>query len=287
MLAFDREPLVLDYSPDLTFQVIIHELEGLNPLVDSNHVEVCVPDYSDEKQYISFRDYAVDNNTVEKQGIIKEGCIVFFRKDPKKISGKYVVVEGEVLRPGRYALMRTDYSLSELFSLAGGITERGNKHAISILREGKKVPVPIEIDENYGVLKFRNEWVLNHNDHIVVGRNDYAVEVAGEVFDPTIVAYNSGYKWRDYVRKGAGGFTDSAKVLNTYIQYPNGMSKKAKPSLFSMSSKVVPGCKIVVPKKPPKPPKPAGEGFDYVKAITAISSTMVTLLSVLVIATKL
>ena len=87
--------------------------------------------------------------------------------------------------------------------------------------------------------------------------------------------------------ESAGGFTDSAKILNTYIQYPNGMSRKAKASFFSIPPKIVPGCKIVVPRKPPKPLKQTGEGFDYTKVITAISSTMVTVLSILVIANKL
>ncbi len=287
VLAFDREPLVLDYSPDLTFQVIIHELEGLNPLVDSSRVEVCVPDYGDEKRYVTLQDYLLNNETIEKKGLIKEGSIVFFRKDPRKVSGKYVFLEGEVLRPGRYALIRTDYHLSELFVLSGGITERGNKYAISILREGKREPIPVEIIENAETFKFRNDWVLNQNDRISVGRNDYSVEVAGEVFDPRTIAYNPDYRWSDYIKKGAGGFTDSAKVRNTYIQYPNGMSRKAKSSLFSISPKVVPGCKIVVPRKPPKPPKLPGEGVDYTKVMASISSTLMAVLSLLVISQKL
>ena len=288
VLAFDREPLVLDYSPDLTFQIIIHELNGLNPLVDSNRIEICEPDYHDEKQYVLLQTYSLDSETIDKKGIVKEGSIVFLRKDPKKISGKYVFFEGEILRPGRYALLRTDYHLSELFTLSGGITERGNKYAISILREGKKEPIPVEIVENSDdTLQFRNDWVLNQNDRIFVGRNDYSVEVAGEVFDPRTIAFNPDYGWSDYIKKGAGGFTDSAKVSNTFIQYPNGMSKKARPSIFSGSPKVVPGSKIIVPRKPSKPPKQPGEGFDYAKAITMISSSLMTVLSLLVIAQKL
>ena len=45
VLAYDKEPLVLQYSPDLTLEVIIHELGGISPLVDSSRVEICVPDY--------------------------------------------------------------------------------------------------------------------------------------------------------------------------------------------------------------------------------------------------
>ena len=41
-------------------------------------------------------------------------------------------------RPGQYPLLRRDTRLSEIFDLAGGLTERANKWGISIIREGNQ-----------------------------------------------------------------------------------------------------------------------------------------------------
>jgi protein involved in polysaccharide export with SLBB domain len=137
VLVYGREPLALDYSPDLTFETVIHELGGISPLIDSSRVEVCVPDFRDEPTYAEIKTYPLNAQTSARRGIIPEGSIVFIRKDMKKDYGYFIDIEGEVRRPGRYPLLRRDARLSEIFDLAGGLTERANKWGISIVRLGK------------------------------------------------------------------------------------------------------------------------------------------------------
>jgi len=286
VLAYGKEPLLLEYSPDLTFDVVLHELGGLSFLIDSSRIEVCVPNLNDEMVFGKVETYELNDKSSNRKGIIKQGSIVFIRRDEKKNYGYFITLGGEVLRPGRYPLLRRDSRLSEVFSLAGGLTERANKWGISIVREGRKDTIPVEVKVKHYLL-FVNDWILNPNDVITVARNDYSVEVRGAVFDPRTVAYNPGYSCMDYIKKGAGGMLDSANGGRTYIQYPNGITKKANIGVFSISPKIRPGCRIVVPFKPPRPPKQPGEGFDYAKFISATSASMVTLLSILVIANQL
>ena len=286
VLAYGKEPLMLDYSPDLTFDVVLHELGGLPVLIDSSRIEVCVPDFRDEMTYGTIETYALNQQTSSQKGIIRQGSIVFIRKDRKKDYGYFVSIDGEVMRPGRYPLLRRDSKLSELFSLCGGLTERANKWGIFIMREGRADAIPVEV-KNKKQFVFVNEWILNSNDKVVVARNDYAVEVKGAVFDPRTVAYNPGYSCVDYIKKGAGGALDSADDGKTYIQYPNGIAKKAFPGFFSADPKIQPGCRIVVPFKPKKPPPVPGEKFDYSKFFTTVSASMITILSLVIIANQL
>ncbi|MBN2037867.1 MAG: SLBB domain-containing protein, partial [Chitinispirillaceae bacterium] len=144
VLAYDREPLLLDYSPDLTFEVIIHELGGLHPLTDSVHVEVCTPDFQDEIAYSDIKTYSLNEQSATKLGLIPQGSIVFLRLDKKKEYGYFITIHGEVIRPGRYPLLRRNSRLSDLFSLAGGLTERANRWGIKIIREGRDDTIPVE-----------------------------------------------------------------------------------------------------------------------------------------------
>jgi protein involved in polysaccharide export with SLBB domain len=286
VLAYPKEPLVLGWSPDLTLEVIIHELGGLDRSIDSSNVELCIPDFNDAKTYSTIKTVPLNATTVLQRGLIPEGTIVFLHKDPNKEYGRYVSISGEVLRAGRYPILRRDSRLSEIFKLAGGLTERANKWAITIDRGGKTIPVEV----GNGRLSFENDWVMNANDAILVGRNDYSVEVAGAVFDPRLVAYHPGYSWKDYVKKSAGGPIDTADMKRAYVQYPNGVSKKAHTGwcIFSSNADVVPGCRVVVPLKPyVAPPRESTEKTDWTKPISIISATLLSIVSLMVIANNL
>jgi protein involved in polysaccharide export with SLBB domain len=287
VLAYDREPLVLGWSPDLTLEVIIHELGGIDPLIDSSHVEICIPDLKDPSVYATVKTDTLNAGTISRRGLIPEGGIVIFRKDPNKEPGSFVTISGEVLRPGRYPLLRRDTRIAEVFMAAGGITPRANKWAITINREGKTILVEV----GGGRLSFVNNWVLNGNDAITVGRNDQSVEVAGAVFDPRIVAFHPGYSCRDYVRKGAGGALDTADVKKTYVQYPNGITRKAHAGwwIFASSADVYPGSRVVVPMKPfVAPPRECdNDKTDWTKPISIISGTLLSIVSLMVIANQL
>ena len=286
VLAYNREPLVLQYSPDLTLEVIIHELGGMDQFLDSTHIEICVPDYRDAVTYAVLRTDTLNARTSGQRGLIPEGSIVFFRRDPDKDAARYVTISGEVLRPGTYPLLRRNSRLSELFKAAGGLSERGNKGAITIARDGKTVPVEV----GGGRLSFVNNWVLNGGDIITVGRNDYSVEVAGAVFDPRIVAYHPGYTCKDYVKKSAGGALDTADFGKTYVQYPNGITRKGHTGwcVFSSTAAVYPGSRVVVPMKPyVAPPRENTEKTDWTKPISIISGTLLSIVTLLVIANQL
>ncbi|MBN2188707.1 MAG: SLBB domain-containing protein [Chitinispirillaceae bacterium] len=287
VLAYGKEPLVLGWSPDLTLEVIIHELGGIDPLIDSTNIEICVPDFREAVTYAALKVVTLSAETASLRGLVPQGAVVFLRKNPDKEYGRYVTITGEVLKPGRYPLLRRDSRLAEIFALAGGLTERGNKWAIAITRGGKTIPVEV----GGGRLSFVNNWVLNGGDAITVGRNDYSVEIAGAVFDPRISAYHPGYSWKDYVKKGGGGALDTADMKRAFVQYPNGVTKKAHAGwfIFSSNADVYPGSRVVVPLKPyVAPPRECDEDkTDWTKPISIISGTLLSIVSLMVIANNL
>jgi hypothetical protein len=149
--------------------------------------------------------------------------------------------------------------------------------------------VPVEAGRG-GKLSFVNDWVLNHGDAVAVGRNDYAVEVAGAVFDPRVVAFHPGYSWKDYVMKGGGGPLDTADVKKTFVQYPNGVTRKARSGwwIFASNADVCAGSRVVVPLKPFVPQlKECEEKADWSKPVSIISSTLLSVLTIMVIAQQL
>ena len=81
--------------------------------------------------------------------------------------------------------------------------------------------------------------------------------------NPGNYQYTRGYRFDDYVRL-AGGYTDNADKLSSYIVYPDGKSKKLK--LFQLSPKVFDGSVINVVLVPDKEP------FNFTEYATSITS---------------
>ena len=104
------------------------------------------------------------------------------------------------------------------------------------------------------------------------------------------MAYHRGYSWKDYVKKGGGGPLDTADMKRTFVQYPNGVTKKARTGwfIFSSGADVAPGCRVVVPMKPyVAPPRECEEKTDWNKPISIISATLLSIVSLMVIAEQL
>jgi protein involved in polysaccharide export with SLBB domain len=285
VLAYGSQPVLVEYSRDLTLNILILRLGGLNLLVDSSHVEIVVPNMKSAEIMSDTKVVELNRSTASDASLLAPGAMVIFRKDPKKNEPKYVTIVGEVMSPGSYALKTNHDNIHSLIMEAGGLTSRANPYGIRILRHGYFGAIPVQTVKP-DPLKLKNSFVLNQGDRIVVGQNDYLVTIRGAVFDSGVTAYNSSYAWKDYIRNGAGGWLDSADVKRTYIRYPNGMKYKGRQGLFG-SKKVVPGSEIVVPYKPPTPPAKAAKEFDYMKFATFMSMMATTMLTLVLVTNAL
>lgn len=200
---------------------------------------------------------------------------VYVRRSPNYSEQKNITVEGEVQFQGTYALASKGQRLSEVITMAGGLTKRAYPEGTKLLRrmtqedrdmmetmlrtaqrnsgkdsiDIKKLltnatyPVGIELEKALKHPGTDDDPILREGDRIIVPQYDGTVKINGEVLYPNTVYYKSG-KNLDYYIDLAGGITSTAKKSKTVIIYMNGMVARA-----GGKNKPRPGCQIVVPTK--------------------------------------
>lgn len=115
---------------------------------------------------------------------------------------------------------------------------------------------------------------LNDGDTLRIPKQLQTVRVSGEVLYPTLVRYDEGLRFKDYVI-GAGGFGDRASRKRSYVVYPNGSVKGTKHFLFFKNyPHLSPGAEIYVPIKRERERLKTGE-------VITLGATLVSMLAIL------
>lgn len=233
---------------------------------------------------------------------------VYVRKSPAYRKQQNVVVAGEVLFGGNYALVKKNERLSDLISKAGGITpdayvkgarlirkmteeeQRRQADAVRMARMGEgKDSISVEklnISDTYTVginleKAISNpgsdfDLVLREGDVLFIPEYINTVKISGAVMYPNTVLYKRGESLRYYINQ-AGGCGNLAKKKKTYVVYMNGTVSRLK----SRDKKAIePGCEIIVPSKEEKKRMSTAEilGMGSTTAsIAAMIATMVNL----------
>lgn len=233
---------------------------------------------------------------------------VYVRKSPAYRKQQNVVVAGEVLFGGNYALVKKNERLSDLISKAGGITpdayvkgarlirkmteeeQRRQADAVRMARWGEgKDSISVEklnISDTYTVginleKAISNpgsdfDLVLREGDVLFIPEYINTVKISGVVMYPNTVLYKRGESLRYYINQ-AGGYGNLAKKKKAYVVYMNGTVSRLK----SRDKKAIePGCEIIVPSKEEKKRMSTAEilGMGSTTAsIAAMIATMVNL----------
>ena len=233
---------------------------------------------------------------------------VYVRKSPAYRKQQNVVVAGEVLFGGNYALVQKNERLSDLISKAGGITpdayvkgarlirkmteeeQRRQADAVRMARMGEgKDSISVEklnISDTYTVginleKAISNpgsdfDLVLREGDVLFIPEYINTVKISGAVMYPNTVLYKRGESLRYYINQ-AGGYGNLAKKKKAYVVYMNGTVSRLK----SRDKKAIePGCEIIVPSKEEKKRMSTAEilGMGSTTAsIAAMIATMVNL----------
>lgn len=233
---------------------------------------------------------------------------VYVRKSPAYRKQQNVVVAGEVLFGGNYALVKKNERLSDLISKAGGITpdayvkgarlirkmteeeQRRQADAVRMARMGEgKDSISVEklnISDTYTVginleKAISNpgsdfDLVLREGDVLFIPEYINTVKISGAVMYPNTVLYKRGESLRYYINQ-AGGYGNLAKKEKAYVVYMNGTVSRLK----SRDKKAIePGCEIIVPSKEEKKRMSTAEilGMGSTTAsIAAMIATMVNL----------
>lgn len=202
---------------------------------------------------------------------------VFVRRSPGYSAQQNVVVDGEVLYGGTYALSSKNERISSIIAKAGGATQfayvKGAKltrvanaeeikrmqDVVNLLRRqvgdamidslGINVQstftVGIDLEAALANPGSDADIVLRAGDVISVPEYNNTVKIDGAVMMPNTVSFKEGEGVKYYINQ-AGGYGQNAKKSKKFIIYMNGQIAQVK---GSGKKQMEPGCEIIVPSK--------------------------------------
>ncbi len=174
--------------------------------------------------------------------------IVYVRKSTRYDKQRSVVIMGEVLYPGTYAIQSNSERVNQLLERAGGPKPSGYLPNAVFRRSGERIALDIQqIVENPSL---ESNIILEEGDTLYIPERSETVRIEGAVLNPSVVNFSKGSNFSDYLSQ-AGGYGDRAKKSKVYITYANGYTSRTKKFLFfNVRPKVQPGSTITVPYKP-------------------------------------
>lgn len=236
----------------------------------------------------------------EKNFTLEPFDIVAVRRSPGYQKQRMVILDGEVVFEGRYALVRKNERISDLVNRAGGVTpdaytrggrlirrmteeeravreasilaaqQRRGEDSISLerLTVSDYYNVGIELDKALANPGSDYDVILREGDRLVVPKYVSTVTINGEVMSPNTVAYLKDKPLKYYISQ-AGGYADRAKKNRAYVVYMNGMIAQAKGR-----TKIEPGCEIVVPSKRKRNPVRLAEILGLTTSAASIAAVI-------------
>lgn len=196
---------------------------------------------------------------------------VFVRRRPFWELQRNVTVEGEVLYPGGYTLLRSNETLAEVIDRAGGLLPSAHAAGFRLTRAEDGVgPISVDLERALEKPNSADNLALSEGDVLQIPKRLMTVRVSGAVGLPTSLVYKKGAGIGHYI-DDAGGVLDSAKEGETTVVYSTGRAAKVK--RFWFDPKPEPGSVIVVPAKSPD------AGIDWggtIKDVAAILASLAT-----------
>ena len=207
---------------------------------------------------------------------------VFVLPNPNYKLQQNILVEGDVIHPGVYAVQRKGERLSSILGRAGGPTKTSYMGGGQLYRGNKRLLVNF-VDAYYGQ-KDIHDVIMAGGDRIFIPSRPYTVLVEGEVNKPGLLSFLEGQSVRDYIDR-AGGFTDSSSYA--LLIKPSGESRRVDFGWFRSDPEVPEGSVISVLKVQHPPPEEKGEPFaTTVKDIIALVTSAATLAFIIYQVTK-
>lgn len=280
------------YMSNMTLEDVILMAGGFKESAKASQVEVIrrvrnsdarAADATISEQFVFdvSRDLSLDGNDTNFQLFPFDEVIV--RKSPNYQEQQYVVLQGEVLNPGQYAIISKGDNISDLVKKSGGLTDLAYVKGATLIRS--RVISEFEAQQTANALgqiaaevrkgsfdvatgsEIRQEFVginlekilqnPDSDENIIIQEGDIlsipkrleTVQVQGALLYPNTVKYNDDMNFLDYVSQ-AGGFTRASLRRSAYIKYPNGSVDRTRRFLmFNVYPKVEPGSEIYVPTK--------------------------------------
>ncbi|KAB5121285.1 capsule biosynthesis protein, partial [Bacteroides thetaiotaomicron] len=282
------QPDSYPYADNMTLEDLIIQAGGLKEAASTVRIDV--------SRRIKNPRSTADNDTIGqmytfslKDGFVIDGQPgfilqpydeVYVRRSPGYQAQQNVVIDGEILFGGNYAMTSREERLSDLVNKAGGPTSLAYLRGAKLTRvasagEKKRMgdvirlmsrqlgeamidslgigvedtfTVGIDLEKALTNPKGSADLVLREGDVVFIPKNTNTVTINGAVMVPNTVSYMKG-KNVDYYLNQAGGCSDNARKSKKFIVYMNGQVTKVK---GSGKKQIEPGCEIIVPSKAKK-----------------------------------
>jgi len=207
--------------------------------------------------------------------------VLIFRQPNFELQ-RTVIITGEVMFPGAYALKAKDDRLADLVQRAGGLTPRAYPEGIRFIREvDNRGRIDIDLPKALRDQASRDNIILQPGDSVRIPEYQPSVRVTGGVNSPGSVLFRKG-AGLDYYLNAAGGFTRAAEKGQVSVHYANGeVRTKHRSFIFHSSPTPGPGSEVVVPIKDPNAPR-----TDTVALFGAIAQILASTIAIIVVVTR-
>ncbi len=230
---------------------------------------------------------SLKNTSIDQNIKLLANDLVVVRSKLGYQAKEFVSVSGLVKKPGDYAIKSNKYSVYDLIDDFDGFLPDAQLNGVKLRRrlgdikiiddeliESEEfIEIGLNVDKIFKSKGLSNEFniSLKNGDEIIVPRFDNSVEISGEILQAAALTYYRGLTAASAINK-SGGFSTNAKRSAVYVVYQNGSIASTKSFLFFRNyPKLLPGSKIVVPKKGEETNKTSvGEIVGYTTSLVSI-----------------
>ena len=233
--------------------------------------------FIDKDFFESFASSEDHDNISKLNPIIMPYDIVFVRPDPNFSMQRIVTVDGMVMYPGVYPILRPDETIKDIVQRAGGPGPNAYLKGSKFIRRGVEVKLSLENIYN-GKGDLNSNFKVANGDRIIIAGRTKIFSILGEVNSPGRYPHSRNKRVNDAIRL-SGGFTPNADKKNIFITFPNGDSKKY--NRFLNNPRLMDSSTITVGRKPDEEPF---DRTEYAKELTAIVANIAQAISLVILA---
>jgi protein involved in polysaccharide export with SLBB domain len=182
---------------------------------------------------------------------LRNGDRIFVRRFQGFRDDGDVVITGEVLYPGPYALERRGETVSSLLARAGGLTAEAYVEGARLIRGG--LPLGLNLVQVLDQSRRGVDLILQPGDALEIPEYDGTVQIIGAVEFQSRTPWRSRWNLGDYLEQ-AGGTVQNADRNATVVTYANQERQHSSKFLwiFRNDPVIEPGSTISVPFKAPR-----------------------------------
>ena len=206
---------------------------------------------------------------------LRDGDRVFVRRLQGLRDEGDVIISGEVLYPGPYALEQRGETVSSLIVRAGGLTPDAYIDGARLVRD--ELPLGLDLEAALSEGGSGQDLLLFPGDSLDVPQYDGTVRIIGAVGFQSRTRWRDGMSLSDYLNQ-AGGVVENGDRNRAVVTYANQERQRSSKFLFIFRNdpRIEPGSTITVPFKEQR----AGGGFNVDQMITRVLSLATILVAI-------